>query len=129
MRTKIIKFPHYIDEGNDLIVLEGNTVPFVVTRVFFVRAKKGSLRGQHAHKHCSQLMTCISGSVEILCDDGINQKTYLLDDPSIGLNVVPGVWAEQRYLEDSSILAVFCDRQFEQSDYIHDYNEFKSFIE
>ena len=74
-------------------------------------------------------MTCISGSVEILCDDGINQKTYLLDDPSIGLNVVPGVWAEQRYLEDSSILAVFCDRQFEQSDYIHDYNEFKSFIE
>ena len=128
MPAKIIKLPHHIDESNDLIVLEGNTVPFSLSRVFFVRANKGAVRGKHAHKHCSQMMACISGSVEILCDDGVNQKTYLLDNPFIGLNVMPGVWAEQRYLNDSSILAVFCDRPFEKDDYIHDYNEFKNFI-
>jgi dTDP-4-dehydrorhamnose 3,5-epimerase-like enzyme len=129
MPVEIIKLPCHIDDGNELIVLEGGReIVFSLSRVFFVKAKKGSVRGKHAHKKCSQLLTCISGSIEVYCDDGIEKKTYLLDSPSIGLNLKHGIWAEQRYLQEGSILAVFCDRAFEQEDYIYDYDEFKTFI-
>ena len=130
MPAKIIDIPCHFDDGNYLIVLEeGKEIPFSLSRVFFVRAKKNSVRGKHAHKKCSQLMTCVSGSIEILCDDGVEKITYLLDSPSIGLYIKPGVWAEQKYLQDNTVLAVFCDRAFEKGDYIYDYDEFKSFIE
>jgi dTDP-4-dehydrorhamnose 3,5-epimerase-like enzyme len=125
----LIELPCHIDDGNELIVLEGsNVIPFAISRVFFVRAKKGSVRGKHAHKICSQFMVCITGSIEILCDDGVNKKTYLLNNPSIGLNVKPGVWAQQKYLQEDSVLAVMCNRPFEQEDYIYDYEKFKIFI-
>jgi len=52
-----------------------------------------------------------------------------LDNPSIGLIIKPGVWAQQLYLQDDTVLSVFCDRPFEKEDYIHDYDEFKLFIE
>ena len=130
MPAKIISVPFHIDDGNYLVVLEEKKdIPFVLSRVFFVRAGKGIVRGKHAHKKCSQLMTCVSGSVEIFCDDGVKKKTFFLDNPSIGLIVKPGVWAQQLYLQDDTVLSVFCDRPFEKEDYIHDYDEFKLFIE
>lgn len=128
--VKIADIPYYVDDRGDLAVMdEEGVVPFNISRVFTVRALKGAVRGKHAHKKCSQFMVCISGSVEVLCDDGCDKKKYLLDAPSVGLNVPPGIWAEEVYLEDNSVLTVLCDRSYEESDYIRDYDEFKKFNE
>ena len=121
----VMKLPvHYASNG-DLVVMEGIThVPFVIARVFAVVASEGAIRGQHAHKGCTQFVTCPNGAVEVLCDDGIEQATYLLDQPGLGLLIPPSIWAQQIYRSSGSVLMVLCDRPYESSDYIRDYAEF-----
>ncbi len=124
--VEIINLPHYVDERGDLTVIERQgVVSFNISRVFTVRASQGSVRGKHSHRKCSQFMVCVSGSIEVQCDDGAEKKTYLLDSPYIGLNVPPGIWAEEKYLKEDSILTVFCDRTYEENDYIRNYDDFK----
>jgi dTDP-4-dehydrorhamnose 3,5-epimerase-like enzyme len=128
--SQLIELPHHADECGDLTVLEGgHLVPFNISRVFTVRASKGSVRGGHAHRKCSQFMVCVIGSIKVLCDDGERKKTYILDNPSIGLNVQPGVWAEQKYLEENTTLIVLCDRPYEEEDYIRNYEDFVIFLQ
>ena len=124
-KVKILNLPHFLEENGDLIVMENNTnIPFKILRVFVVRAPKNALRGQHAHLRCTQFLTCPSGSVKVLCDDGLNKKTFILDHPNIGLLIPPGIWAQQDYLTENSILTVLCDRVYEASDYFREYNLF-----
>jgi dTDP-4-dehydrorhamnose 3,5-epimerase-like enzyme len=127
--VKIIQFPIFEEDNGELSVFEQNTeaIPFHIKRIFNVRSDKGSFRGHHAHRQCSQLLICSNGSIEILCDDSLNKKFFLLDKPNYGLLVPPGIWAEQKYLEDNSTMTVICDRPYEADDYISDYNLFKEF--
>ena len=122
----LIKLPHHFADNGDLVVMEGLThVPFSIARVFVVRAPASAIRGQHAHKACTQFLTCPIGSVEVRCDDGRATATYVLDHPNVGLLVPPSIWAQETYQAPGSILTVLCDRPYEAHDYIRDYGEFK----
>ena len=124
-KVKLLKLPHFFEDNGDLIVMENTTnIPFKILRVFVVRAPKNATRGQHAHLKCTQFLTCPSGTVQVHCDDGINKKTFILDHPSMGLLIPPGIWAQQDYLLDNSILTVLCDRVYEAADYFREYNLF-----
>ena len=126
--VKIINLPHHFEDNGDLIVMEKLiNVPFEIARVFVVRAPEGAIRGQHAHKVCSQFLTCPSGLVEVICDDGENMATYMLEHPNMGLLIPAGIWAQQTYVLPNTILTVLCDRLYEASDYIRDYEDFKLF--
>jgi len=126
--VKIINLPHYFEENGDLVVMEGlNNVPFAIARVFVVRAPDGAIRGQHAHRECSQFLTCPRGVVEVMCDDGIQTATYRLDHPNIGLLVPPGIWSQQTYQTDNAALTVLCDRPYEADDYIRQYSAYLDF--
>lgn len=121
----LLKLPYFPEENGELVVMEGlQSPPFQIARVFTVRAPKNALRGEHAHKRCTQFLTCPNGSIKVNCDDGINQKSYILNDPSMGLLIPPGIWAQQDYLTESAILTVLCDRPYEEIDYIRDYQSF-----
>jgi dTDP-4-dehydrorhamnose 3,5-epimerase-like enzyme len=125
---QVIKLPHHFEDNGDLVVMEGLVhVPFAIARVFVVRASKGSIRGQHAHRACTQFLTCPSGAVEVLCDDGTHTKTYSLNHPNLGLLIPPGIWAQQTYQSDDSVLTVLCDHGYEAHDYIREYVAFKNF--
>ena len=65
--------------------------------------------------------------IEVTCDDSLNKKFFLLDRPNYGLLVPPGIWAEQRYVENNTAITVICDRLYEAEDYISDYELFKDF--
>ena len=120
--------PYDVAENGDLVVMEGlKHVPFAIARVFFVRASAGAIRGQHAHKACTQFMTCTVGSVEVFYDDGRETATYILDQPYVGLLVPPSIWAQQTYLTPDSVLTVLCDRPYEPQDYIRDYSDFRAY--
>ena len=124
-QVKIIHLPHHFEENGDLIVMEQhNNVPFEIQRVFVVRAPKGSIRGQHSHIKCTQLLTCPNGIIDVQCDDGKNKSYFTLNHPNIALLIPPGIWAQQTYKVENSILTVLCDRIYETEDYIRDYNEF-----
>ena len=122
---KIIKLPHHFEDNGDLVVIEGLVnVPFLIARVFVVRAPNGAVRGQHAHLQCSQFLTCPTGIVEVSCDDGSRRATFTLYHPNIGLLVPPGIWAQQTYKGEGVALTVLCDRPYEPMDYIRIYDDF-----
>jgi dTDP-4-dehydrorhamnose 3,5-epimerase-like enzyme len=132
MRTdhqSLIKFDEHSDHNGILHVYEcGNGVPFIVKRIFTVKAKSGDFRGDHAHKKCNQLLICLSGRIKVTCNDGENSKEYLLDNAGYGLLVTSGTWAKQSYLDNDSTILVLCDRVYEKDDYIHEYEEYMRFI-
>ena len=105
-------------------VFESAQVPFMICRVFTVLADIDCKRGEHAHKECNQLLTCVSGALDLLCDDGNQRQTIKLRPDSDGVWVPNGIWAEQTYLEDKTVLLVICDQPYDQNDYIRNYDEF-----
>ncbi|MGF1610062.1 MAG: FdtA/QdtA family cupin domain-containing protein [Kiloniellales bacterium] len=122
----LIPLPSFPAETGTLWAMEGcGAIPFAIARVFGIRAPAGARRGAHAHRRCTQAMVCLSGRCEIMLDDGASQEPYLLSfAQASALLVPPSIWAEQRYLDDDSVLLVLCDRPFEPEDYIRDYDAF-----
>ena len=129
MRVTVVSFPKYPEENGILCVYEsGWRVPFDIRRVFTVSAMVGDIRGNHAHRQCSQLLVCVTGEIRIICDNGLEVSNHMLDSADQGLLIPPGIWARQDDLTDGALMMVLCDRVYEEEDYIRDYDEFKIFI-
>tara|TARA_X000001036_G_scaffold422716_1_gene445929 strand:- start:361 stop:780 length:420 start_codon:yes stop_codon:yes gene_type:complete len=118
----------YISENIEqgaMKVFESDDLPFALKRVFTViGAKKGAKRGNHAHKICNQILCCISGRINLICDNGVDKINIILDSRSEAILVPSGIWAEQEYLDNNSALIVFCDQPFDEDDYIRSYKEY-----
>jgi dTDP-4-dehydrorhamnose 3,5-epimerase-like enzyme len=128
-KATLIQFPRFLDPNGVLCVYEtGQQVSFDIRRIFTVSAMRGDIRGDHAHRQCSQLMVCVSGKIRVSCDDGLLSCHFLLESMNSGLLIPPGVWAKEEYLTNGAVLMVLCDRNFEEDDYIRDYTDFKSFV-
>jgi len=105
-------------------------IPFTIQRSFIIKSSNENVnRGKHAHRVLNQFMVCLNGTVEIIVSDGESEKKYILSDMSEGLLVPPGYWCEQNYKNKGAILLVFCDKHYNESDYIRDYKLFKNFKE
>jgi len=125
----LINFQLHTNDNGVLCAYEtGKSVPFVINRVFTVSALKDEIRGNHAHKECSQLLVCVSGKINVICDDGLQITEYKLASMGEGLFIPHSIWAHNEYLEESSVLMVLCDRGYEESDYIRDYDKFKTYV-
>lgn len=126
----LINFTKHEDRIGALCVYEsGQQVPFDIRRVFSVSARAGDIRGDHAHKQCTQLLICVSGKIQVSCDNGSDVTQHLLDNMGVGLLVPPDIWAKEEYMTDGAVLMVLCDRGYEADDYIRDYNDFKTYVE
>lgn len=123
-------FPIFNDPNGSLTVFEVDGkagVPFTIARIFTVVANSGCVRGNHAHYRCSQLLYCLSGQILLTLSDGVlNEEQQLLAN-SQGVLIPPGVWSSQKYQENKSVLMVMCDRGYEESDYIRDYEIFAEY--
>lgn len=120
-----IEIPIFRDVKGDLIAVEHKThLPIEIKRVFQIIAPKGSVRGEHAHISHTQFMICTFGKIKIECDDGQNIKDFILEKPSIGILVPPNIWSKQTYLEENSILTVLCDENYNEDEYVRDYQKF-----
>jgi len=126
LKEKIIQFEVHSNSSGNLCVYESDDgVPFDIKRIFTVMAKKNEIRGNHAHKICQQLLVCVSGEIEVICDDGLNQRIYRLSEMGKGLLIPPRIWASEKYINEGSVLMVLCDQAYEKNDYIFNYEEFK----
>lgn len=102
-----------------------NNIPFEVNRLFFIYdIPSGESRGAHAHKKCHQLLIATSGSFEVLLNDGINQRTFKLNSPTLGLYIPPGIWASEINFSGGSICLVLTSHLYIESDYIRDFSDF-----
>lgn len=124
MEKKLFFKRHISSNGSLCAYGKNEGVPFVVKRVFTVWARRGQVRGMHAHKKCAQLIVCIHGKIAVECEDGAAKRRYVLSNEGQGLFIPPGIWAMQRYLDSRAVMLVLCDRKFEEKDYIRNYKTF-----
>lgn len=103
-------------------------INFVISRVYYVKAPKDTVRGKHAHKLLQQVLWCPSGSITLLLDNGMERKEISLDKPNKLVFVNQGIWREMVWNSDNALLCVVASDNYDESDYIRDYNEFISYV-
>jgi uncharacterized RmlC-like cupin family protein len=115
--------------GNISAVNNRLEVPFDIKRVFYLYdIPGGESRGAHAHKECHQFLVAASGAFEVLMDDGNTKRQVQLNRPYMGLHVPPGIWASEINFSSGAICLVLASHDYNEHDYIRDYNEFIRFI-
>ena len=126
--VQLYRLPLFEDHRGNLAVGEfGDFLPFVPLRFFITYDVPGRhVRGEHAHRTCSQFLICVSGSCQVLVDDGIHREEFILSDPRAGLLIPPMVWAAEYDHTPDSSLVVFASHHYDPADYIRDYAEFLS---
>ena len=108
---------YYLDHFRDLY--------FKINRVYWVtNVTKGTIRGYHAHKRNKQILICIKGAVNINLDDGLNRESVILADSTRALYLGNNVWHSIEYIEQDSVLLVLASENYEEKDYIRDYEQF-----
>ncbi|MBQ2339027.1 MAG: WxcM-like domain-containing protein, partial [Prevotella sp.] len=101
-------------------------VPFDVARVYWTYdIPAGGRRGGHAHRTCEEVIIAVSGSFDVMTDDGHEQKTYHLNHPYQGLYVGTGVWRTLEDFSSGAVCLVLASELFDEDEYIYDKDEFK----
>jgi len=112
-------------KGNITAVNNNKEIPFEVKRVFYLYdIPGGESRGAHAHKECHQFLIAVSGSFEVLLDDGKIKKQVQLNTPNIGLHIPPGIWASEVNFSSGSICLVLASEEYNEEDYLRGYNNY-----
>lgn len=123
---RVIELPKVTDSRGNLTFVEGQRhIPFAIERVYYLYdVPGGSVRGGHAHKALHQLIVAISGSFDVLLDDGLKKKRFHLARSYYGLYVCPMVWRELTNFSSGSVCMVLASNLFDESDYYRDYDLF-----
>ena len=123
-----IELPKICDHRGNLSVIEKEAIPFNFKRVYYLYdVPSGSERGGHAHKNLFQFIIPLSGSFDVVLDDGNSTSTITLNKPNVGLLIVPGIWRELKNFSSGCICLVLASEVFDESDYLRNFNEFKLF--
>ena len=125
--VKILDLPIRGDDRGSLIAIEqSQTIPFDIKRVYYIFGTQPNVaRGFHAHKVLSQLLVCVSGSCDVILDNGVKREIVTLDRPDKGLLVESMIWREMHRFSNDSVLLVLASNHYSEDDYIRDYAEFK----
>jgi len=121
-----IDFPVIKDYRGNLSFIQEGIVPYAFKRVYYLfDVPSGAERGGHAHIEQKQILIALSGSFDVLLDDGSERKTYTLNKPSVGLYVVEGLWRELQNFSSGAVCLVIAEDVYDEGDYIRDYEAFK----
>ena len=122
---KIIDIRRYSDTRGYLSVVEnGIDIPFDIKRIYYLYMVPEVARGAHAHKALQQLLIAMSGSVEVIMDDGKEKKSFILDKPWKGLLISPGLWRDLENFSGGAVLMCLAREKYVAEDYIWDYEKF-----
>lgn len=115
-------------QGSITPIEGGGDIPFEIKRVFYqYDVPGGESRGAHAHKKDHQFLIAISGSFEVMIDDGKERDVIILKQPYYGLLVPPGIWSAEQGFSSGSVCLVLTDNGYDAEDYIRDYDEFLNY--
>lgn len=123
---KMLDLPKISDPRGNLTFIESpKHIPFDIKRVYYLYdVPGGAERGGHAHKELQQLIIAMSGSFDIVLDDGVNKERIHLNRPYFGLYVNTMVWRELDNFSSGSVCMVLASIPYDESDYYRDYEEF-----
>jgi len=123
---KIIQLPKITDPRGNLTFLENmNQIPFEIKRVFYIYdVPTKESRGSHAHRNLKQFIICLSGSFDVLLDDGKSKKKIHLNRPWQGLFVPSMIWSSEANFDSNSVCLVLVSELYDPESYIRDYDLF-----
>jgi dTDP-4-dehydrorhamnose 3,5-epimerase-like enzyme len=123
---RLIDLPKISDPRGNLTFVEGGIhVPFDIKRVYYLYdVPGGSERGGHAHKALHQLIIAMSGSFDVMLDDGREKKCFHLAQSYYGLYVCPMIWRELTNFSSGSVCLVLASNLYDEHDYYREYGEF-----
>ena len=123
----MIKFSKILDSRGNLSFIENiEHIPFIIKRVYWIYdVPGGEIRGGHAYKKLEEVIIALSGSFDVVIDDGSGREhRYHLNRAYEGLYVPGMTWRQLRHFSTNSVALILASRPYEENDYIHDYNEF-----
>ena len=123
---QIIQLPKFLDvRGNLSFVEQFNHIPFEIKRTYWLYdVPGGECRGGHAYWENQELIIALSGSFDVVLDDGLEKTIYHLNRSYYGLYVPKGIWREMENFSTNSLALVLSSTPYDEKDYIYDYDEF-----
>ncbi len=125
MIINIIDIPKISDPRGNLAVIEKDCIPYPVKRVYYLYdVPSDAFRGGHAHIEQQEFLVAVSGSFEVVLDDGETKQRVMLNKPNKGLLIPTGVWRELDNFSSGAVCLVFASDHFDETDYIREYTQF-----
>ena len=125
MEIKIIKIPKIEDPRGNLSVIEKDVVPFEIKRVYYLYdVPAGAERGGHSHKEQYEFLVALSGSFDVILNNGKQVQKVTLNKPYEGLLIPNGIWRELKDFSSGAVCLVVASDVFDEDDYIRDFDEF-----
>ncbi len=127
MSATIINLPRINDRRGNLSFVEGqNHIPFDIKRAYWIYdVPGGAQRGGHAFKAQHEFIIAMSGSFDVIINDGNQQYSFNLNRSYFGLYVPAGLWRHMENFSTNSLALVLASTKYDESDYIREYNDFK----
>ncbi|WP_425459170.1 sugar 3,4-ketoisomerase [Bacteroides fragilis] len=124
--VRIIQLPKVLDKrGNLSIIEELKNIPFTIERTYWIYdVPGGESRGGHAYRENEEFIVALSGSFDVILDDGNERKMFSLNRSYYGLYVPKGLWREINNFSTNSLALILSSTVYEEKDYIRDYNDF-----
>jgi dTDP-4-dehydrorhamnose 3,5-epimerase-like enzyme len=122
---QLIHIPVVEDIKGNLAFIQKDTIPFEFKRVYYLfDVPSTSFRGGHSHINQQEFLIPLSGSFEVVLDDGKERTSFLLNKPNVGLLIETGIWRELQNFSSGAVCLVLASDVFEEEDYIRDYDDF-----
>ena len=130
MNIELIEIPKIHDTRGNIAVIEKDVLPFPMKRVYYLfDVPSSAKRGGHAHKDQFELLIPLSGSFDVLLNDGSKIQKITLNKPDKGLLIKSNVWRELDNFSSGSICLVISSGEFLEEDYIRDFKSYKTYME
>jgi len=125
---KVVSLPKFLDaRGNLSFVEQEKHIPFEIKRSYWIYdVPGGQVRGGHAYRENQEFIIALSGSFDVVVDDGNEVQTYSLNRSYFGLYVPKSIWRQMRNFSTNSLALVLASTPFNKEDYIYDYEEYKA---
>ena len=125
-RIALINLPKFEDpRGNLSFIEEFKHIPFKIERTYWIYdVPGGEMRGGHAFKVQQEFIVALSGSFDVIVDDGKERQTFSFNRSYYGLYSPAGLWRQMQNFSTNSVALVISSTHFDAGDYIYDYDEY-----
>ena len=122
---QLLKIPVVEDIRGNLAFIQEDVLPFEFKRVYYLfDVPSNAYRGGHSHIAQQETLIALSGSFEVVLNDGTEKKSFILNKPNVGLLIPTGIWRELQNFSSGAVCLVLASDVFKEEDYIRDYDEF-----
>lgn len=127
---RLIDLPKVANPSGNLTFIEGSQhIPFAIERVYYLYdVPGGAVRGGHGHRELQQVIIAMSGSFDVLLDDGFQQQRFHLNRSYYGLYVAPMMWREIDNFSSGSVCLVLASTRYDEADYYREYTAFLDLV-